>query len=99
MEEIFYMFTHFTLKETFLLFYLRLSPDERFRRVVYSTMALCVLLLVIEWLLAFLQVRPLQAYFHPNQYPDAQYLNQYIVQMVPTALVCLPSCLFERYHN
>ncbi|KAL4919423.1 hypothetical protein BDW62DRAFT_199734 [Aspergillus aurantiobrunneus] len=85
-EEVFYMFVHFVLKQTFLLFYLRLSPEKSFRWTVYGTMLLCVIFLAVEWLLAFLQTQPLDAYFHPEKYPDAKRLNEYVVQMVPTAL-------------
>ncbi|KAL3480980.1 hypothetical protein BJX99DRAFT_194707 [Aspergillus californicus] len=85
-EEVFYMFVHFTLKLTFLLFYLRLSPRRTFIWTVYGTMAMCVVCLAIEWLLAFLQARPLDAYFHPEKYPNAERLSDYVVQMVPTAL-------------
>ncbi|RDW90561.1 uncharacterized protein DSM5745_02336 [Aspergillus mulundensis] len=85
-EEVFYMFVHFVLKQTFLLFYLRLSPSRRFQCAVYTTMAICVIFLTAEWLLAFLQARPLAAYFHPENYPNAKRLSEYVVQMVPTAL-------------
>ncbi|KAJ5365703.1 hypothetical protein N7517_008589 [Penicillium concentricum] len=85
-EEVFYMFVHFTLKQAFLMFYLRLSPKRSFQLAVYGTMVMCTLFLVVEWLLAFLQARPLTAMFHPEAYPNAKYLSQYVVQMVPTAL-------------
>lgn len=82
------MFAHFTLKQAFLVFYLRLSPKKSFKRTFYATMAICTLFLIIEWLLAFLQARPLAAMFHPTAYPNAKHLSQYVVRMVPTALVC-----------
>lgn len=81
------MFVHFTLKQAFLLFYLRLSPKRNFHFAVYGTMVMCTLFLGIEWLLAFLQAQPLAAMFHPEAYPNAKFLSQYVVQMVPTALV------------
>ncbi|KAL4791152.1 hypothetical protein BDV19DRAFT_393396 [Aspergillus venezuelensis] len=85
-EELFYMFVHLVLKQTYLLFYLRLSPRRSFQWVVYGTMILCIVFLTVEWLLAFLQARPLAAYFHPEDYPYAKRLNEYAVQMVPTGL-------------
>ncbi|KAL4801866.1 hypothetical protein BDV18DRAFT_167216 [Aspergillus unguis] len=85
-EEVFFMFVHFVLKMTFLLFYLRLTPQRSFQWTVYGTMLMCLVFLIIEWLLAFLQARPLDAFFHPDKYPDAKFLNQYIVEMVPSAL-------------
>jgi len=92
-EEVFYMFVHFVLKQTFLLFYLRLSPKQNFQWTVYATMVVCLVFLLIEWLLAFLQAQPLDAYFHPEEYPNAKRLNDYVVQMVPTGLVCLTMLL------
>ena len=86
-EEVFYMFVHFTLKQAFLVFYLRLSPRRDFHMVIYGTMAMCTMFLAVEWLLAFLQAQPLAAMFHPESYPNAKFLSQYVVQMVPTALV------------
>ncbi|KAJ5519802.1 hypothetical protein N7463_000255 [Penicillium fimorum] len=85
-EEVFYMFVHFTLKQAFLVFYLRLSPKRSFQLAVYGTMVMCTLFLVVEWLLAFLQAQPLAAMFHPEAYPNAKHLSQYVVQMIPTAL-------------
>lgn len=87
------MFVHFTLKQAFLVFYLRLSPRKDFRLAVYGTVAMCTIFLGVEWMLAFLQARPLQAMFHPKAYPNAKFLSQYVVQMVPTALVSLHTFL------
>ncbi|KAL4910295.1 hypothetical protein BDW74DRAFT_50260 [Aspergillus multicolor] len=94
------MFVHFVFKQTFLLFYLRLSPNRRFQCAVYSTMVICVVFLTVEWLLAFLQARPLAAYFHPEDYPNAKRLSEYVVQMVPTAFVWqVPDSLVARRAN
>lgn len=82
------MFVHFTVKMAFLVFYLRLSPKKNFKFTVYATMTICTVFLIVEWLLAFLQARPLAAMFNQQAYPDAKYLSQYVVQMIPTALVC-----------
>lgn len=95
------MFVHFTVKMAFLVFYLRLSPKKNFKSTVYATMAMCTVFLTVEWLLAFLQARPLAAMFNQQAYPDAKYLSQYVVQMIPTALVCdplfynPPTCVFR----
>ncbi|PYH43110.1 uncharacterized protein BP01DRAFT_393681 [Aspergillus saccharolyticus JOP 1030-1] len=85
-EEIFYMFVHWTIKQAFLLFYLRLSPDRPFQIKVYGTMVLSTLIMIANWLLAFLQCRPLEAIFHPADYPNAQCMSTYVVMMVPTGL-------------
>ncbi|RAH41715.1 uncharacterized protein BO95DRAFT_422195 [Aspergillus brunneoviolaceus CBS 621.78] len=85
-EEVFYMFVHWTIKQAFLLFYLRLSPDRSFQIKVFSTMVLNTLFTITNWLLAFLQCRPLGAIFHPAEYTNAQCLSTYVVMMVPTGL-------------
>lgn len=38
-EEVYYYFVHWVIKTAFLVFYLRLSPDTTFRRLVYFGMA------------------------------------------------------------
>lgn len=91
------MFVHFTVKMAFLAFYLRLSPKKSFKSTVYATMAMCTVFLIVEWLLAFLQARPLAAMFNQQAYPDAKYLSQYVVQMIPTALVCEFLFLYSAY--
>jgi len=82
------MFLHWIIKQAFLLFYLRLSPQRGFQIAVYITMGINASFTIINWMLGFLQCRPLDAMIHPEAYPDAQCLNQYAVMMVPTALVC-----------
>lgn len=84
------MLVHWTIKQAFLLFYLRLSPKRNFHIAVYSTMAINTSFTIINWLLAFLQCRPLDAMIHPAAHPNPQCLNQFVVMMVPTALVKQP---------
>lgn len=81
------MFVHWTIKQAFLLFYLRLSPRRGFQIAVYSVMGLNTAFTIVNWSLAFLQCRPLDALFHPKNHPNAQCLPQLVVMMVPTALV------------
>lgn len=81
------MFTHWTIKQAFLFFYLRLSPDIFFQRCVYGTMVLNTLFTITNWLVACLQARPFDAIFHPELYPNAQTINIYIVLMLPSVLV------------
>ncbi|KAH8203628.1 hypothetical protein TruAng_002158 [Truncatella angustata] len=85
-EEIFYMLTHWTIKQTFLMFYLRLSPSITFRRLVYGTMLLNAAFTVTNWLLAFLQCVPFDAIFHPALYPDADCIDKNILLMGPSVL-------------
>lgn len=93
------MFVHWTIKQAFLLFYLRLSPRRGFQIAVYGTMALNTSFTIINWCLAFLQCRPMDALFHPENYPNAQCIPQSVVMMVPTALVrtaCLLISILNR---
>lgn len=75
------------MKQAFLLFYLRLSPQRGFQIAVYATMGINTAFTIINWLLAFLQCQPMDAMIHPDAYPDAKCWSQYVVMMVPTALV------------
>lgn len=47
-EELYYYFVHFTIKFAFLTFYLRLSPDKTFRRLVFFGMAINVAIFIIN---------------------------------------------------
>ncbi|KAK8025903.1 hypothetical protein PG990_003726 [Apiospora arundinis] len=85
-EEIFYMFMHWSIKHTFLMFYLRLSPNHTFRRLVWATMVLNTAFMVVNWLLAFLQCMPMDAIFHPERHPDAKCINKNILLMGPSVL-------------
>lgn len=83
------MFTHWTIKQAFLLFYLRLSPSVTFQRCVYATMALNTTFTIINWLLAFLQCRPFASIFNRAAYPDAVCINPLVILMGPSVLVRL----------
>lgn len=72
---------------SFLFFYLRLSPNANFQRMVYATMALNTMVTITNWLLAFLQCIPFEAVLHPADYPDAKCIEEDIVLMLPSALV------------
>ncbi len=81
------MFTHWTIKQAFLLFYLRLSPSVTFRRWVYLTMFLNTAFTIVNWLLAFLQCTPFDAILHRAAYPEAKCINTWILLMLPSVLV------------
>ncbi|PWY68598.1 hypothetical protein BO70DRAFT_400227 [Aspergillus heteromorphus CBS 117.55] len=85
-EDVIYMFVHWTLKQAILVSYLRLSPQRSFRNTVYGAMILNALFTIANWLLAFLQCRPLEAIFYPGEYPNAKCIGTYVVLMVPTGL-------------
>ncbi|OCL06105.1 hypothetical protein AOQ84DRAFT_366094 [Glonium stellatum] len=85
-EEIFYMFTHWTIKQAFLLFYLRLSPQKNFRRMVLGTMVLNTAFTAINWMLAFLQCIPFDAILHAAAHPGAKCINKLVLLIVPSIL-------------
>ena len=45
-EEIYYYFVHFAIKFAFLFFYLRLSPDKIFRRLVFFGMTVNIVIFI-----------------------------------------------------
>ncbi|KUI57751.1 hypothetical protein VP1G_10972 [Cytospora mali] len=78
---------------TLLVFYLRLSPDQSFRRWCIATMILNTVVTVINWLLAFFQCMPLDAYFHPELNPDAKCIDGNVLLMnilVDIVILALP---------
>ncbi|KAF2493711.1 hypothetical protein BU16DRAFT_562676 [Lophium mytilinum] len=85
-EEVYYYFTHWVIKQAFLLFYLRLSQRPNFQRMVWVTMALNTAFLVINWLLAFLQCTPFDAIFHPENHPEAHCMNSLVLLIIPSIL-------------
>ncbi|KAL7276060.1 hypothetical protein RUND412_000976 [Rhizina undulata] len=60
-EEIYYMLLLWLIKISILLFYLRLSPNSGFRRIVYSIIALNTLATVTCWFIYCFQCNPLDA--------------------------------------
>jgi len=85
-EEVFYYFTHWVIKQAFLLFYLRLSPRANFQRMVWVTMGLNTAFCIINWLLAFLQCIPFDAILHPQKHPNAKCMNPLILFVIPSIL-------------
>lgn len=81
------MITHWTIKMTFLIFYLRLSPNKTFRMTCYATMGLNTAFMGVNWLLALLQCIPLDAYFHPAAHPDAKCIDKGVLLLGPSILV------------
>lgn len=75
---------------SFLFFYLRLSPNQHFQRLVYATMVLNTMVTVTNWLLAVFQCIPFAAILHPEDYPDAKCIPEDIVLMLPSGLVRSP---------
>ena len=70
-----YLFLHFWIKMSFLLFFLRLSPDRGFRIAVFCVIAANVIVTVGTWVLYSLQCQPIEAYWYPERYPDIKCLS------------------------
>lgn len=83
------MFTHWTIKMTFLIFYIRLSQEPIFRRLCFMTMALNTVFMLVNWLLAVFQCIPLDAFFNPALHPDAKCINSNVLLMGPSVLVSI----------
>ncbi|CZR70302.1 uncharacterized protein PAC_20206 [Phialocephala subalpina] len=85
-DEVFYMFTHWTIKQAFLSFYLRLSTSPRFRLVVFATMGLNLTFMIINWCLAFFQCIPFDAIIHKAAHPNAKCIPELATLFVPSVL-------------
>lgn len=81
------MVTHWTIKMTFLIFYLRLSPNRTFRMSCFVTIGLNTAFMVINWLLVVLQGIPLNEYFHPGSHPGAKCIDKGVLLLGPSSLV------------
>src|ERR1700761_9380736 len=92
-EEIFYFFVHWTIKQTFLSFYLRFSRDPVFHRHIRLATGLNAAVIIVNWLLSFLQCIPFDAIMHRAAHPDAKCINSLIIFLVPAILVRAPSSI------
>ncbi|KAH7024879.1 uncharacterized protein B0I36DRAFT_366783 [Microdochium trichocladiopsis] len=94
-EEIWYLGLHFLIKMSFLLFFLRLSPSSKFRIAVFCVIGANVFVTVGTWVLYCLQCIPLEAYWHPEKYPDVKCLPFAVSLWLPaTALICVDWAIF-----
>lgn len=78
------------IKLSFLLFYMRFLGTTQWRRAIYFTMALVCVQVAGTWVFYGLQCIPIQAYFHPEKYPNAHCLNTGIAYYAPSAAVSIP---------
>ncbi|KAL1962759.1 hypothetical protein VTN77DRAFT_9213 [Rasamsonia byssochlamydoides] len=92
-EEIYYIWMHFIIKTTFLLFYLRLAHKPLFTYSVYATMALNGVLTLTIWLIYCFQCTPHAAFFNPAAYPDATCLPKSITYYLVASFSILTDCI------
>ncbi|OAL23202.1 hypothetical protein AYO20_11014 [Fonsecaea nubica] len=92
-EEIYYIWMHFWIKFCFLLFYLRLAQERRFRMLVYGTIGLTAAVTIAIWLIYSLQCHPLQAFWYPTLFPDAKCLPPKVTYFVPGSLELVLDCI------
>lgn len=92
-EEIYYVFLHFCIKMSFLLFFLRLSPATGFRRAVWSVIGINIFVTVGVWILYCLQCQPIEAYWNKAKYPDVKCLPFAVSLWLPACAVSLCSNL------
>ncbi|KAF2185245.1 hypothetical protein K469DRAFT_665481 [Zopfia rhizophila CBS 207.26] len=85
-EEVFYYFVHWVIKSAFLFFYLRLSPNKRFRTFVYLGIGLNGAIFICNMLIAFFQCIPFDEILHPGTHPDAVCINKLVLLVVPSIL-------------
>ncbi|KAF9700116.1 hypothetical protein EKO04_001590 [Ascochyta lentis] len=85
-EEVYYYFVHWVVKFAFLFFYLRLSPDKTFRKLVYFGMGTNVAIFIANILIAFLQCMPFDEIFHPGTHPEPKCIPKIVLLVVPSIL-------------
>ncbi|KAF1365050.1 hypothetical protein EJ07DRAFT_162026 [Lizonia empirigonia] len=85
-EEIVIYGAHFVIKTTFLLFYLRLSPERSFRRFVYIGFALNCAVCLSNLLMTTLQCMPFEKILNPSIHPDVKCIDTRTVMLTPPIL-------------
>ncbi|RYP23572.1 hypothetical protein DL765_001086 [Monosporascus sp. GIB2] len=94
-EEIWYLFLHFWIKMSFLLFFLRLSPSTKFKIAVYIVVGANVFVTTGTWVLYCLQCIPIEAYWYPERHPDVQCLPFALSLWLPaSALIAVDWAIF-----
>jgi hypothetical protein len=90
-EEFYYLLLQLFIKMSFLFFYRRtLEATRSFRIAVICTMVLVCLQTLGTWIFYALQCIPIQAYFHPELYPDAVCIDSGLSYYLPSVVVSLP---------
>ncbi|KAH9897557.1 hypothetical protein F4778DRAFT_744038 [Xylariomycetidae sp. FL2044] len=84
-EEFYYLFLQCLIKFSFLTFYLRtIATSDMVRKVVFVVMGVTLAQTIGTWIFYALQCIPIQAYFHPELYPDAVCINSDLSYYLPT---------------
>jgi hypothetical protein len=84
---------------SFLFFYRRtLQTTRPFRIAVIITMVLVCLQTGGTWIFYGLQCIPIQAYFHPELYPNAVCISSGLSYYLPSVAVSLTNNLFDYVH-
>ncbi|KAL5378514.1 hypothetical protein DPSP01_009095 [Paraphaeosphaeria sporulosa] len=84
--QVLYALTHFTIKSTFLAFYVHLSPARTFRILVYVGAALNASVFITNELLIVLRCQPPKEVFSPGSTPDAKCMSQAVTFWSPVVL-------------
>ncbi|KAI8943410.1 hypothetical protein NX059_001422 [Plenodomus lindquistii] len=85
-EEIVIYGAHFVIKTTFLLFYLRLSPERNFRIFVYLGFFLNNAVFLSSLLMTVLQCIPFEKIFNPLLHPEVTCIDTRTVMLTPPAM-------------
>ncbi|CAJ2508802.1 Uu.00g138280.m01.CDS01 [Anthostomella pinea] len=84
-EEFWYLLLQFIIKLSFLFFYRRtLNTTIGFQRTLYVVMGFVTCQTVGTWVFYGLQCIPIQAYFHPERYPDVHCVASALSYYLPS---------------
>ncbi|KAF2502173.1 hypothetical protein BU16DRAFT_576230 [Lophium mytilinum] len=84
-QQPFYVFIHFIVKTSFLIFYLRLIPFNPFTHFVWAAIAVNTVLFIISLVIYFVTCIPLDAVIHPAAHPNAVCIPRTILFYLPSS--------------
>ncbi|KAL6915402.1 hypothetical protein FSST1_006897 [Fusarium sambucinum] len=85
-EEIVIYAAHAVIKTTFLLFYMRLSPENPFRAFVYAGFVLVFSTFLSSLLMTVLQCIPFEKILNPMLFPEVKCIDTRTVMLTPPIL-------------
>ncbi|KAH8426379.1 uncharacterized protein LDX57_004117 [Aspergillus melleus] len=92
--EFVYIFCQWLIKMSFLTFYLRvLSISPVYKKAVYAVMAFTTMQTIAVLLFYGLQCLPLDAFFHPENYPEAKCIPTPVTLYFPASMNVLTDML------